>query len=271
LYHGHLRTTLSSIRDYCILALSLLAAGCAGAASRPQKITVAAAADLQFAMPEIVRQFHQENPQTEVGVIYGSSGNFAAQIRAGAPFDLFLSADVEYARQLAQDGFAAADSLFRYAVGRIVVWAPSSSGMDVAQLQARALNAPTVQHVAIANPLHAPYGRAAEAALRSLGVYDAVQPKLVLGENIAQTLAFVQSGAAQVGIVAMSLAVAPAVRGQGSYWEIPQSAYPEIQQAGTILSRGRGSQAAARFRAFLLSAPARRILTQYGFAIPEHR
>jgi molybdate transport system substrate-binding protein len=251
--------------------LSLFAAGCAGVHPRAEKITVAAAADLQFALPEVIRQFHAAYPQAEADVIYGSSGNFDTQIRSGAPFDMFLSADMQYPRRLAQEGYAVPDSLFTYGVGKIVIWAPSSSGIDVEHLQAGALEAAPVKHVAIANPRHAPYGRAAEAALRTLGVYDRVAPKLVLGENIAQTLGFVQSGAAQAGIVALSLALAPGVRGQGRYWEIPQDAYPRIEQGGAILLRARGSKAAERFRAFLQDARARSILAQYGFAAPEQR
>jgi len=237
----------------------------------PEKLTVAAAADLQFALPDILRQFHAVYPRAEVSAVYGSSGNFYSQIPNGAPFDLFLSADIQYPRQLAQQGLAIPDSLFTYAVGRIAVWAPAASALDVERLRMHALESDSVKHVAIANPLHAPYGRAAEAALKSLGVYDRVAPKLVLGENIAQTLEFVQSGAAEAGIVALSLVLAPAVQGQGRYWEIPLDAYPRIEQGGAILAHARGSQAAARLRAFLLDAPGRRILKQYGFYLPESR
>jgi molybdate transport system substrate-binding protein len=128
------------------------------------------------------------------------------------------------------------------------------------------LRAASVRHVAIANPQHAPYGRAAEAALRSLGIYDSVQRKLVLGENVAQTLQFVQSGAADVGIVALSLALAPPVRGQGRYWEVPDAAYPRVEQGGVIL---KDSKAARELRAFLLGDGARRVLKEYGFSLPE--
>jgi molybdate transport system substrate-binding protein len=265
--------TLSSTRDHCIFAVCLLSAACShpplAGHVLPEKVTVAAAADLEFALPDVLRQFHAAYPGTEVSAVYGSSGNFYSQISNGAPFDLFLSADFQYPRQLAQQGLALPDSLFTYAVGRIVVWAPAASALDVERLGIHALESDSVQHIAIANPQHAPYGRAAEAALRSLGIYDGVAPKLVLGENVAQTLEFVQSGAAQAGIVALSLALAPAVRGQGKYWEIPLDAYPRLEQGGAILARARGSQAAARLRDFLLDAPGRRILKQYGFFLPE--
>jgi molybdate transport system substrate-binding protein len=144
-----------------------------------------------------------------------------------------------------------------------VVWGPAASPLD----PATALKAASVRHVAIANPQHAPYGRAAEAALRSLGIYDSVAKKLVLGENVAQALQFVQSGAADVGIVALSLALAPPVRGQGRYWEVPGTAYPKIEQGGVIL---KDSKAAREFRSFLLDEVGRRILKKYGFSLPAN-
>ena len=241
--------------------MCLLLAGC-GLRAEPHKVSIAAAADLHFALEEVSREFRAAHPDVDLAIAYGSSGNFYAQIRNQAPFDILLSADVEYPRKLVQDGIGARDSLFVYAVGRIVVWVPAASPLD----PATALRAASVRHVAIANPQHAPYGRAAEAALHSLGVYDSVAGKLVLGENVAQTLEFVQSGAADVGIVALSLALAPPVRGQGRYWEVPVGAYPKIEQGGLIL---KDSKAAREFRSFLLAADGRRILKEYGFSVPE--
>jgi molybdate transport system substrate-binding protein len=248
------------MRFGCLL-LCLLCGAC-GRRAEPHKVAIAAAADLNFALEKVSREFRAAHPDVDLAIAYGSSGNFYAQIRNQAPFDVFLSADVEYPRKLVEDGIGARDSLFVYAVGRIVVWVPASSPLD----PATALRAASVRHIAIANPQHAPYGRAAEAALRSLGLYDGVAKKLVLGENVAQTLEFVQSGAADVGIVALSLALAPPVRGQGRYWEVPGTAYPKIEQGGVIL---KDSKAAREFRSFLLGAGARRILKQYGFSLPE--
>jgi molybdate transport system substrate-binding protein len=202
-------------------------------------------------------------------VAYGSSGNFYSQIQSRAPFDLFLSADVEYPRRLAREGLALPDSVFVYAVGRIVVWAPRKSPLDVEGLHMRALQSDLVKHIAIANPQHAPYGRAAEAAMRSSGVYDQVAPKLVLGENIAQTLEFVQSGAADVGIVALSLAIAPAVRDQGKYWEVPLDSYPRVEQGGAILKHARSPEVASQFRQFLLTGGGAQTLHRYGFSLPD--
>ena len=247
---------------YGCLLLCLLLAGCARRAE-PRKVSIAAAADLQFALDEISLKFRAEHPDVDLRMAYGSSGNFYAQIRNQAPFDILLSADVEYPRKLVQDGIGARDSLFVYAVGRIVVWVPAASPLD----PATALRVASVRHVAIANPQHAPYGRAAEAALRSLGIYGGVAGKLVLGENVAQTLQFVQCGAADVGIVALSLALAPPVRGQGRYWEVPGTAYPKIEQGGLIL---KDSPAAREFRSFLLDAIGRRILKKYGFSLPAN-
>jgi molybdate transport system substrate-binding protein len=243
-----------------LLALALFCAACAPHPSS-QKLAVAAAADLNFALPEIARQFHAAAPAVELQVAYGSSGNFFAQIGNGAPFDVFLSADVAYPRKLAAAGLGAGNSIFTYAVGRLVVWVPAASPLD----PATALRQPSVKHVAIANPQHAPYGRAAQAALRTLGLYQTVGPKLVLGENVAQTLQFVESGAADAGIVALSLALAPPVRARGRYWEIPLEAYPRVEQGGIIM---KDSPAARDFRAFLLSAAGRRTLKQYGFFVP---
>jgi len=243
-----------------LIVLVLLSAACA-AHPTSQKLAIAAAADLNFALPEIAREFHAVDPAVELETAYGSSGNFLAQIENRAPFDVFLSADMEYPRRLVAAGAGPASSVFTYAVGRLVVWVPSGSPLD----PATALGDPRVKHVAIANPQHAPYGRAAQAALRTLGLYQSVEPKLVLGENIAQTLQFVESGAADAGIVAMSLALAPPVRARGRYWEIPLDAYPRIEQGGMIL---KDSKAAREFREFLLSTDGRRILKQYGFFVP---
>lgn len=228
---------------------------------RPHTLSIAAAADLNFALEEISREFRKIHPATDLKIAYGSSGNFYTQLRNHAPFDLFLSADVELPRKLAQEGLAAADSVFVYAVGRIVVWVPAQSPLDPATV----LQSKTLRHLAIANPRHAPYGRAAELAMRSLGVYDSVEGKLVLGENIAQTLQFIQSGAADAGIVAMSLAIAPSVRGQGRYWEIPLDAYPKMEQGGVIL---KDSPDAREFRSWLLAPDGRGILKRYGFYLP---
>jgi molybdate transport system substrate-binding protein len=228
---------------------------------------VAAAADLKFAMDDMVEAFGKAHPGIVVSVSYGSSGNFLSQIQNGAPFDLFFSADIEYPRRLAEVGLAPKGSEFLYAVGRLVVWAPTSSRVRV-ERGVEALTAPEVRRIAIANPTHAPYGRAAEAALRKLGVHDAVKDKLVFGENVAQAAQFVQSGAADAGIIALSLALAPALAGEGSYFEVPLDAYPRMDQGGIVLNRARDPEAARMFRDLVLGAAGRATLKRHGFFLP---
>lgn len=254
-YHGPLRVSAA------IIAFALAASS----QPAPRKLRVAVAADLQFAMADLARDFHAAHPDIDVEPVIGSSGNFYAEISNGAPFDFFLSADSEYPRRLVQDKLGVADSLFVYGTGHLVLWVPKSSPLDLAQLQMRALEAPSVKHIAIANPEHAPYGRAAVAALRSAGVYDRISPKLVKGENIAQTFQFVQSGSAEIGIVALSLALAPNAREQGRYWEIPSKLYPKLEQSGVILTRAANPEGARAFRSFLLTDAALRTLAKYGF------
>jgi molybdate transport system substrate-binding protein len=243
-----------------VLAVSVAAVACSPHPAQ-QVLSVAAAADLQFALDELSRGFRAAHPAVVLRVAYGSSGNFSAQIQNQAPFDLFLSADMEYPRQLVRQGIGVPDSVFVYALGRMAVWVPAASSLDPATV----LRSPALTHLAIANPQHAPYGRAAEAALRALGAYDAVKDRLVFGENVAQTLEFVQSGAADAGIIALSLALAPSVREQGRYWILPANLYPKMEQGGMIV---KDSLAARDFRAFLLSPAGARVLEAYGFSLP---
>ncbi|MDC0713017.1 molybdate ABC transporter substrate-binding protein [Stigmatella sp. ncwal1] len=230
-------------------------------------LTIAAASDLKFALDEFLKEFRARHPGAEVKATYGSSGNFLAQISQGAPFDVFLSADVAYPRELANKGLVDDSGVFLYAVGRIVVWVPNGSSLPVETLGLKALEDPAAKRIAIANPQHAPYGRAAEAALKSQGVYDAVKDKLVLGENIAQAAQFVQSGAADVGIIALALALAPAMKDQGRSWEVPLEAYPRMEQGGAILKGARDVALAKQFREELLGAEGRALLKRYGFSL----
>jgi molybdate transport system substrate-binding protein len=241
----------------------------AGEAEAVQTITVAAAADLKFAMDPIVADFEKQYSNVTVRVSYGSSGNLFAQINNGAPFDLFLSADIDFPRKLVENKKALADSLFSYAVGRVVVWVPNDSPIDVEKLGIEALLSPSVRKIAVANPEHAPYGRAAVAAMKKLGVYDKVSGKLVLGENIAQTAQFVESGAADIGLIALSLAVSPKMKSEGRYWEVPLDAYPRLEQGGAILSVSKQPDLARQFRSVLVGPQGRETLRRYGFIMPE--
>ncbi|HXM96411.1 MAG TPA: molybdate ABC transporter substrate-binding protein [Candidatus Dormibacteraeota bacterium] len=236
--------------------------------SKPQvrEIRVAAAADLSFAMPDLARQFEKQT-RVKVSVTYGSSGNFYAQMQNGGPFDLFFSADIEYPRKLEAVGLAEPGTLYEYALGRIVIWAPVDSKLNLAMQGWQALLEPRVQKIAIANPQHAPYGRAALAALKNAGIYEQVKAKLVFGENIAQAAQFIQSGNADAGIIAMSLALSSAMR-NGKCWEIPASMHPPIEQGMILLKSARDKDMARAFLEFVLSPTGKGILTKFGFSIP---
>jgi molybdate transport system substrate-binding protein len=229
---------------------------------------VAAASDLQFALDEIVARF-QRDTRIAPRVTYGSSGNLARQIEQGAPFELFLSADEAYVDRLAARGLTQGDGAL-YATGRIVLFAPHGSPLEpdpgLRNLAARLASGESGR-LAIANPEHAPYGRAAEQALRSLGVWEAVQPKLLLGENVAQAAQFASSGNADGGIIAYSLARAPALRERGTFALLPESLHAPLRQRMVLLQRA--SPAAARFYDYLRSPASRAILGQYGFVLPE--
>jgi molybdate transport system substrate-binding protein len=231
-----------------------------------QTVRVAAAADLKFAMDDLAAQYRTQG-RSNLEITYGSSGNFFSQIQNGAPFDLLFSADMEYPRKLDAAGLSEPGTLYQYAVGRIVIWAPAESKLDVGAQGWKALLDASVQKIAIANPEHAPYGRAAIAALRQAGIYERVAAKLVYGENISQAAQFVQSGNAQAGIVAMSLAVSPAMR-DGKRWEIPADMHPPIEQAAIVLKSAKNKTAAKAFLDFVKSDPGRETLAKYGFTFP---
>lgn len=235
-------------------------------AASAQDIRVAAAADLQFALNDLAAQYAKQ-AEKQVDVSYGSSGNFLAQIQNGAPFDIFFSADIDYPRKLEAAGLAEPGTLYEYALGRIVIWMPHDSRTDLRQLGWKALLQPGVEKIAVANPEHAPYGRAAVAALRNAGIYEQVRAKLVYGENIAQAAQFVSSGNAQAGIIALALAVSPAMR-DGQRWEIPANMHPSIEQALVILKNAKDKEGARAFLAFVKSSAGRKILESCGFTLP---
>lgn len=253
------------------LAGMCLLTGCsaAGDAQRPQRqVAVAAAADLRFAFEEIAAAFQQRHPEIKLVTTYGSSGNFYAQLRNKAPFDLYLSADMEYPRELLKQGLAVPGSEFLYAVGQIVIWVPNGSGLDLDALGIKAVCDSSVKKLAIANPKHAPYGRAAERALKHFQVYDQVRHRLVLGENVAQTAQLVESGAADVGVIALSLALAPPMRSKGRFWIVPLDSYPRLEQGGVILAWARDMAAARELRNVLMGSESREVFRRYGFLLP---
>lgn len=250
-----------------LLALFLMLTGAYAAA---QEIAVAAAADMSAALPELAAAYTKQTGQT-VKLSFGASGNLTNQIRNGAPFDVFFSADEQYPQQLISEGLASKDTLYRYAVGRLVLWVPNDSPLDLSKLGIKALLEPSVKKIAIGNPATAPYGRAAEATLRHFGIYDQVSSRLVVGENISQAAQFVESGNAQAGLIALSHALAPAMKSKGRYWMVPLDAYPTLNQAAVMLSKSKQQDAARKFLDFLRTPEAGSLLSAYGFSLPTEK
>ena len=273
--------TIAAVSYYSACAftlwISLVATGCdaRSKATAPsvqanqRELSVAAASDLRFALDRIIADFEERHPNVRVKVTYGSSGNFYAQLSNRAPFDLFLSADISYPQKLADAGLADKNSIFTYGIGSLVVCARKDSKLDIESLGMDVLTDPSIQKIAIANPRHAPYGRAAEAALKHFKLYDQVAERLVMGENVAQTAVFVESGSADVGMIARSLAMAPVYRNSLKSWRIPQLAHPRLEQGGVILSWSGNSEIAKQFCDSLIDERGRTILTEDGFDLPD--
>lgn len=251
------------------VSLSLLALGLSGwllaaaPAPAPQPITIAAAADLKYVMDSLVTIFNHQHPQDKVSVVYGSSGKFYEQLTHDAPFDIFFSADSEYPQRLQTAGLTAG-APHVYATGRLVLWSrkldPQAKGMNtLLELQ--------VKHIAIANPAHAPYGKKAEEVLRYYKLYDQVKPRLVLGENIGQTAQYAETGAADVGMLAYSLALSPELRRDGKYYLIPATAHTPLRQSYVLLKRAQGNATATAFTSFLATPAAKEALKKYGFGL----
>jgi molybdate transport system substrate-binding protein len=229
------------------------------------ELIVAAAADLSSALQEIANRY-EKLTGVKVKLSFGASGALTQQIQNGAPFDLFFSADMDYPRQLIAAGAADGATLYQYAVGKLVLWVPADSTLDVEHKGMQILLDPSVKKIAIANPQHAPYGRAAAAALRHYGLYDQLSDRLVLGENISQAAQFVESGNAQAGFVALAHASAPAMKGKGRYWEVPADAYPALAQGVVVVSRSQHKHEAAAFAEYVKESGD--LLRKYGFTLP---
>jgi molybdate transport system substrate-binding protein len=248
-----------------LLALALAGTLLSHTPAAAQHLTVAAAADLQAVLPAIAAQFEKDTGQ-QVTLTFGSSGNFYTQIQNGAPFDVFMSADVDYPKRLQQSGLG--ERLYEYATGHIVLWTRNDSGVDLTG-GLRVLADPKVKRIAVANPAHAPYGRAAVAALRHEKLYDRVRSKFVFGENISQTAQFAQSGNADVGIVALSLALGPALKSAGTYVEIPADLHPPIEQAAIVVAKSPRKELARQFVDALKQPAIVKLLQSYGFATSQ--
>lgn len=250
-------------RIFCAFTLLLLTASCGHAA----ELTVAAAADLAAPAREIAAGFEKQTGNT-IRLTLGSSGNFFTQIESGAPFDVFLSADTSYPTKLGTEGFAAGGTYRVYAIGQLVLWAPAGTHVDLSKGMSALLD-PTVHRIAIANPRFAPYGRAAVAAMQHFGVYDALRGKIIEGENISQAAQFVQSGNADAGLLAKSIVVASGLSARGQSWDVPEDAYPAIEQAAVVITSSHQSELANRFLDYVTGPAGRAVLARYGFRFPE--
>ncbi|MFD2201664.1 molybdate ABC transporter substrate-binding protein [Shivajiella indica] len=229
---------------------------------KKEKVLVAAAADLRFAMDSIIQIYPNA---TEIEVIYGSSGKFFEQISNGAPFDLYFSADLSYPKKLQENGKTVSD-IYPYGIGRLVIWSKKDLGRSYSL---EMLKDPQYRKIAIANPRHAPYGQRAEEALKHFGVFEQVKPKLVFGENIAQTAQFVSSGAADIGIIALSLALSPNMQKMNQkYYLIPESSHQPLIQGAVLVKKTTQNPGAIKFFDFVKEEQARLILTHFGFTQP---
>jgi molybdate transport system substrate-binding protein len=247
---------------------ALLFVGLFPSSTFAQEVTVAAAADLSYVLKDLAARFEQKTG-AKVTLSFGSSGNLFSQIQSGAPFDLFFSADEQYPQKLAATDLIDRTSLRNYAVGHLVLWTPNATGLDPQKLKMELLLQPSVKRIAIANPQHAPYGRAAMAALEHYGLKDKLASKIVFGENISQAAQFAQSGNAQAGLIALSLAMSPAMKDAGKYWELPSDSYPELRQAAGIVSSSKHKPVAQAFLTYVTSPEGAAVLEQYGFAVPS--
>jgi molybdate transport system substrate-binding protein len=248
--------------------LFIFALSAAQSKAADHEINVAAAADLSSALQEVAANF-EKRTGVAVKLSFGASGALTQQIQNGAPFDVFFSADMDYPKQLIAGGQAESATLYRYAVGRLVLWVPADSHLDVEHKGMDVLLDPTVKKISIGNPQHAPYGRAAVAALKHYGLYEKVSERLVLGENVAQAAQFAESGNAQVAFVALAHVIAPAMQGKGKYWVVPAEAYPPLDQGVVLISRSPHQKDAAAFLGYMKSTEASAVLRRYGFSLPE--
>jgi molybdate transport system substrate-binding protein len=231
------------------------------------KITVFAAADLRFALDEVKKEFLKTNQNHELEMIYGSSGKGMHQIENGAPYDLYFSANEEFVEKLYKEGYVIEPSKL-YAVGRVVLWSKNPNFDEKKGFEN--LKEPWVKKIAIANPTHAPYGEKAQQAMEGLGIYKDIESKLVLGENISHTAQFIESGAADIGVIALSLALAPTIA-QGTnpdYYLIDYKLHQPLLQGYTITKNAKDNSLARDFYNYINTDKAKEILKQFGFDIP---
>jgi molybdate transport system substrate-binding protein len=250
-----------------LLGLQLLATVHVLAQNSASELTIAAAADLSSALKDIGDTF-EKNTGIHLRLSFGASGALTQQIENGAPFDLFFSADMGYPQQLIKDNQAESSSLYEYAVGKLVLWVPLDSPLDVERKGIQVLLDPSVKKISIANPQHAPYGRAAVEALKHADLYDRLSNRFVIGENISQAAQFVESGNTQAGFVALAHAAAPSMQGKGKYWIVPVDYYSELAQGVVIVSHSSHKKEAEQFLQYFKTKPVSEALQKYGFTIP---
>ena len=248
------------------LLASILLPG-VGRAAEPRSLAVAVAANLKPAFEEIAARFQATHPGVEVRATYGASGIFFAQIANGAPFDLFLSADAEFPARVFAQGLADGKA-FTYAIGKLVVWVPKDSRVDLQGKGLQALAEPSIERIAIANPEVAPYGRAARTALERAGLLPALQARIVTGQSVAQAAQFAESGSAQAAFLPLSLTLVPPLSAAGRTWAVPATAHEPIEQAGVVLRGARQPALARELAAFLVGESAREVLTRHGYDLP---
>ena len=246
-------------RLFFVLVITFVFTGCN---IQAQKVSIAAASDLKFALDSVILVFQKQYPSEKIEVTYGSSGKFFEQIQYDAPFDLYFSADISYPQKLKEKGFAISE-VKTYGIGRIVIW---SKKINPNIEKMNSLLNPKLNKIAIANPDHAPYGERAKESMLYYKIYDKVKSKLVFGENISQTAQFVQLGAADIGIVALSLALSPNMqKAGGNYYIIPEKSHKPLEQGYVILKHAKNNANAAKFHNFIASPKAIAILTHFGF------
>lgn len=263
---GSLAFNFTSFLTASLLGLLLPGRAIHAATTSRTAVNVAAAANLVYALDALQTAFHTVEPDVDVTIASGASGNLVAQITHGAPYDVFLSADLDYPRALVAAGHAHGPSLTVFARGRLVLWA-TDPAVPLESIAAVAAH-PRVRSVAVANIDTAPYGRAAKQALEKLGLWRALSPRLVVGETVSQTAQFVESGSADAGFVALSLVLSPRLQSRGRWLAVPEDLYAPLTQAAVLTRRGESNPAAARYLAFLRSEAAREVFIRFGYALP---
>ncbi len=248
------------------IVISLIISFLFGSVAFAQTLTIAAAADLRYALDELKTEFSKTNPDIKIDVIYGSSGKLYQQIVSSAPFDLFFSADIMYPKKLDSLKLTTNEPKL-YAIGFLVLWSSTFEMSDGINM----LKNSTIKKIAIASPNHAPYGKRAVECLKFYKLYNQVKSKLVEGENISQAAQFVLSGNAEVGIIALSLALSPEMQKNGTYVLIDQKSYSTLEQAYVVLKNSDSKAEAAKFTTFIETEQARKIFRKYGFKLPNEK